>query len=280
MNISKSFKKIGNEITRNIPTILTCVGAIGLIGTAYLSGKAAVKTEKIKEEIQWKMYTKEEDKKRITEIALTYIPVFVAGGCTIVAIIFSNHIHTKRFKSVCSAYNKSIDRYSLYKLATVSVVGEETAKKIEDKIVDFQKEISKYPQEDTQILFIDNFSGQSFLSTELAVLQAQYDFNRNFQIRDFAYINELYDFYGIDHIEDVDILGFEKYELEAYWGYKTIDFNNQRHEEENGAVWYDIELVIEPWVIYEEKTTEDGFTYMELEKKFYDEEYRRHIIEE
>lgn len=279
MNMPKLFGKIRFSMTKNAPSILTGIGAIGVIATAYFSGKAAVKAEKLKTKIKWEDSSKKEDKKLVTEIICCYAPAVIIGGVTIASVLCSNHIYARRFKAVCKAYNQTADRYSVYKMAVASIAGKDVAEKIDKKVSEFETWSDEKKPSDDKILFIDVFSNQRFWSTELDVLNAQYHYNRNFQIREWATINELYDFYGIDHVEDVDIRGFDLYELESNWGYRTIDFENIRHEEDNGTVWYEIYMAIDPWILWEEETTEDSFTYLEEEETLR-KEYERLCEEE
>lgn len=279
MNVSKIIGKLRFSISKNAPSILTGIGAVGIIATAYFSGKAAVKTNELKKRIKWKDYSKAEDRKLVAEIVCCYTPVVIIGGVTIASVLCSNGINTRRFQAVCKAYHQASDRYSVYKMATAAIAGKDISEKIDQRISKFETWSDEKKPADDKILFVDNFSQQRFWSTELDILNAQYHYNRNFQIRDWASINELYDFYGIDHIEDVDIRGFDRYELESEWGYKTIDFENQRHEEEDGTIWYEIFMPIEPWILFEEKLTEDGFSYLEENEKLYN-EYKRHCEED
>ena len=81
-----------------------------------------------------------------------------------------------------------------------------------------------------ECLFFEQIGGVFFWSTMLDVVKAEYHLNRNFILRDYAYLNELYDFLGIPKTKAGEVLGWNTYDGAAFYGYSWIDFDHK---------WYD-----------------------------------------
>ena len=104
------------------------------------------------------------------------------------------------------------------------------------------------PAEENEFIFYDYFSHRDFLAKLEDVIAAQYDLNRLFALRGYAMLNDYYALLGLPQTDDGAILGWSLDSGIEFYGYEWIDFINQKHEEEDGSVWYSIFMPFEPTI--------------------------------
>ena len=90
------------------------------------------------------------------------------------------------------------------------------------------------------MVFFDEYSGRFFESTIEQVVIAEYSLNRNFTQRGYAYLNEFYEFLGLEKTDFGQTVGWV-IEDEIYW----IDFNH-RMAKTDAMEYIDIEILFEP----------------------------------
>ena len=89
------------------------------------------------------------------------------------------------------------------------------------------------------VLFYDEWSHRYFKSTIEQVITAQYHINRNFVLRGYVTLNELYDFLGLEPTDYGNTVGWAV-EDELYW----IDFHQHKVLMDGELECYIIET---PW---------------------------------
>ena len=251
-----------------VPTMLSFLGAFGVITTAALAVKATPKAlhliELEKEKIKDELDTNEPidltlTKKDIIRVTWKcYIPSVFVGLSTIACIFGSNIINKQKQAALAGAYTLLRENYTQYKNAANKVFGDDADSKIKEQIA---KDVfihhdgySLYlPDKDLseKILCYDMFSERYFKTTMTAVLNAQYHINRNLALQGHVTLNNFYEFLGIDKVEGGDEAGWTFDDLGEYlW----LDFNNQYVELEDGMECYIISAVFEPVILFEEST--------------------------
>ena len=92
------------SIKNKMPTILTCLGGVGVIFTSVLTAKATPKALRIIDETERGkgMELSKWEKVRVT--APVYIPPVVIGSATILCIFGSNLLSKRQQASLASAY--------------------------------------------------------------------------------------------------------------------------------------------------------------------------------
>lgn len=218
---------------RNSPTILSCIGAVGVVFTAVLTAKAAVKASKILEEA-------EEDKgAKLTAIetakatGLHYIPAAVVGVSTIACIFGANILNKRQQASLASAYALINSSYKEYKSKLKELYGEEAHNNIVDAIAvekcseahnNLASVCSQEIESDTEPrLFYDEYSGRYFETTIEKVLLAEYHLNREYTSRGFASLNDFYRLLGLETTDYGETVGWDICS-ETYW----IDFDHRK----------------------------------------------------
>lgn len=126
--------KLEGFVKKNGATILTCVGAAGVVGTSVLTFNATTKANKLLEEAKKEQNTDLTlmDKVKIT--LPTYIPPILAGTATIACIIGANIMNKKYQASLMSAYMLLDQSYKEYRNKVTEVYGEEAEQIIEESI--------------------------------------------------------------------------------------------------------------------------------------------------
>lgn len=221
---------------KNAPTILTCIGSVGVVGTAVLTAKASIKASKLLEEAENEKGEELTVKESIRVAGPVYIPAVLVGASTIACIFGANILNQRKQASLASAYALIDNSYRQYKNKVKELYGEETHNNIIDAIAKEQPKevhitaggvISNYTQEiesDSEPrLFYDEYSGRYFESTIEKVLLAEYHLNRNYILRGFARLNEFYEFLGLEPKDYGDAVGWDVCG-EIYW----IDFNHRK----------------------------------------------------
>ncbi len=243
MNLQRSFYKIVRTVSKNLPSILTGVSAIGVFATGYFSTKAAYETIKtLGSEVS------EFEKEEWKEVALNYIPAIASATLTIGAMVTANTISKTRIKGLTTAYANLNTRFNKFKLAAMGALGSEGYKQLMETEAKNGIKESPIPTEENEFIFYDYFSHQDFLAKLEDVIAAQYDLNRLFVLRGYAMLNDYYELLGLPQTEDGAILAWSLDSGIEFYGYEWIDFINEKHEEEDGSVWYSIFMPFEPTI--------------------------------
>ena len=121
--LQKAFYRTGGYLKRKAPTILTCAGAIGVVGTSVLTAKATTKVSKLLEQAT------EEKGEKLTvwetiDISLpSYFPALLAGTATIACIFGANVINKRRQATLLSAYGMLDQVYKEYRAKVNDIYG-------------------------------------------------------------------------------------------------------------------------------------------------------------
>ena len=239
--------KIGRSLKKASPTILTCIGAAGVVATAVLAVKATPKADSLIKADSRRNH--DGDPYAATKLEAVkscwkcYIPAAAAGVATIICIFGANTLNKKQQASLASAYALVNRSYSDYKHKLKELYGEDAHKKIMESIAAEKSSMppitaaggfsnSSLEFEDAneeQRLFYDSFSKRYFQATISQVLQAEYHINRNMVLGAFVTLNDFYDFLGISHVEGGDVVGWLLSDS-MYW----IDFDNSKAMVDDG----------------------------------------------
>ena len=192
---------------RNSATILTVIGGIGVVATAVMTAKATPKAlariEEVKEE-------KGEDLTRLETIgiaAMVYAPAIIAGVATIGCIFGANALNKRKQAALLSAYALLDNSYKEYKKKLKELHGDEFESEVRKEIAKDKYSECEEESEDGELLFYDEMSQRYFSSTLDRVKIAECELNKLIAKEDAAYLNEFYDFLGIDRVEYGDVLG-------------------------------------------------------------------------
>ena len=214
-------------IKRNAPTILTCLGAVGVVATAVMAVKETPKAltllENAKEE-KGEELTKFE---KVKVAGPVYIPSVLTGAATIACIFGSNVISKNQQATIMSAYALLDNSYKEYKKKTDELYGEEAGKQIRGEIAKDKYTGDEVSLDDDKELFYDFYSGRYFESTKQEVLWAQYETNRSMFVNYSVGVNEYYELLGLEPLPEYEMLGWTCGQIEEMYWHPWIEFDNE-----------------------------------------------------
>jgi hypothetical protein len=238
-------RKSKSYLKRSSPTILTCIGAIGVVATSVMAVKVTPKAvDLIRADSRQNhdgdpyAYTKLE---AVQSCWQCYIPAALVGLSTITCIVGINALNKRNQASLTSAYALLSESYQRYRKSANTVYGEDADSKIKAQMAKdtyvsadgYSVYSADLDLESEKILCYDLFSQRYFTATMAAVLNAQYHVNRNLCLRGDTTINEFYEFLGIEPINHGDEIGWSMDEfLEG--GIMWLDFENSQSVLDDG----------------------------------------------
>ena len=243
-------------VKRNGATILTCVGGVGVIATSVMAVKATPKALKRIEEV------KEEKGDDLTKLEIvkaagpSYISAVVTGAATLACIFGANVLNKRQQASLASVYALLDSSFREYKSKLIELYGEETHKNILESIA-IEKAQDTYvcgsyfgsgcdlaleEHSSEPRLFYDEHSNRYFEATIEQVITAEYHLNRNYILRGYAYLNELYDFLGLESTDYGSVLGWAPLDEGMYW----IEFNHHKVIMDDGLEVFILEMPFAP----------------------------------
>lgn len=133
----------------------------------------------------------------------TYLPSVSLAALSVVSIISSNRISSRRTAALAAAYSLSETAFSEYKDKVAETIGEKKAGIIEEKVA--QDQIKKIPMlpdeiEETghgEFLFLDPKSGRYFRSSKEFIDRVMVKLNSQLMNEMWVPLNDLYDELGI-----------------------------------------------------------------------------------
>lgn len=243
-------------LKRNSSTILTCVGAIGVVTTSVMAVKATPKAltliDKATDEKGEKL-----TKFEVVKIAgPTYIPAVLTGAATIACIFGSNIISKHQQATLMSAYALLDSSYKEYKQKVDELYGEDAGKHVREEIAKDKYTGDGTLVDDDKELFYDFYSGRYFESTKEAVMWAEYETNRAMVVNGAVCVNEFYDFLGLEPLPEHELVGWSCGMIEEMYWHPWIEFDHEHtiiddDADNNGGLECTIiHMPLEPFVDY------------------------------
>lgn len=246
-------------LKHNSATVLTCVGAVGVVATSVLTAKATIKAVELVNEAECEKNDNLTKSEIIKTSGMCYIPAVVVGFSTLACIFGANVLNKRQQASLISAYTLIDNSFREYKNKLKELYGEEAHNNIVDALmVEKAQQIDIYAQgflsssnlaiEDGTSeprLFYDEYSNRYFESTVERVMNAEYHLNRNYILGGSVPLNMLYEFLGLEQTDYGDSVGWSCYN-EIYW----IDFNHRKTVLDDGLECYILEMPFGPTADY------------------------------
>lgn len=232
-------------LKRNGSTILTVLGGVGVVATAVTAVKATPKAFKLIEDCKEE---KGEDLTTLEKIKVAgphYIPSILIGAGTIACIFGANILNKRHQASLMSAYALIDNSYKEYKKKVIEMYGDEANKEVISSIAK-EKYTDDIQVSDNKQLFYDEFSHRYFESTLEDVIKAEYNTNRLLQCNGGVYLNEYYEFLGLEATPEGRELGWSSGILESHYWAEWIEFDHEKVVLEDGLECCIITLRYEP----------------------------------
>lgn len=228
---------------RNSSTILTCVGAVGVVATAVAAVKATPKALALIKENEEEKGEKLTKKEIIKVAGPAYIPSAIIGAGTIACIFGANVLNKHSQASLASAYALLDGSYKEYKNKVKEVLGEEAEQKVVRSIT--EDHYADDTSNTDEPVFFDLYSLKFFNTTYENVLKAEQFVNDVFQSRGYVSLGEFYDVLGISDDINAYEIGWSSLAGQRY-GYDRIIFEHEKITMANGHECWVISMPVEP----------------------------------
>lgn len=237
MNLLNSSKLF---LRRNSPTILTFLGAAGVVATSIAAAKATPKAMALLEK------TKEEKGEELTKLEIVkvagpaYIPAVAIGASTIACIFGANALNKKTQASIMSAYALLDTSYKQYKSKVKELYGENSDQNVKKEIAKDKFKDNDIHINNEKILFFDFYSLRYFESTERLVLKAENRVNELLKLYGRASLNDFYESLGMP-------TAYTGYEL--WWNVQkcpSVEFTHDITTMDDGLECCVISMSVEP----------------------------------
>lgn len=256
MNLTQIASKTQHYVKKNASTILTCMGALGVVGTTLSAIKATLKAiDVLEDEEEIKI---ERDNQSLTtfEKALVvtpvYFPTILLGTATITCIFGANILNKKKQATLVSAYAYLNSSFNEYKDKVKVIYGEDGEKRVRDELAKDKYIQQSMSESDKDILFFDEYSGRYFESTLFNLQNAIYKLNRTFALEGYTNLNEFYRYVDLPETEYGEVLGWSGVKCWEVFNNAWIEIKWEDMELPDGLVAQAIRFPIPPEEGYEE----------------------------
>ena len=233
-------------VRRNSSTVLTVLGSVGVVATAYATARATPKAMQLLKEA-------EEDKgegltvcEKIIVSTPIYLPAAILGITTVACIFSANMLNQRNQATIQSAYALLDQTYKDYRRKCKELYGEDADHRIIEALA---VEESKNIHVSKPVLWYEENSHRFFEASLEKVLTAEYHLNRNYILRGETNLNELYSFLGLRPTDEGEVKGWAPYDCCDFW----IEFNHVKSKLEDGTTFYILEMPFEPRLGYWEE---------------------------
>lgn len=200
----------------NAPTILTAIGATGLVTTAVLTGQATFKYAKFltgvgyfDAEYEFKDWTA---KDHVEKAWKYYMPSLATMAVTGACIVCANNLNMRRTAALASAYSIVQEGMREYKGKVLETIGEKKEQKIRDDIG--ADRLKKNPPTDilliekSGVLCMDMHTGRYFKGSLEELKKAENDTNYQILHNDYASVSDYWDRIGLPKTAESDEIGW------------------------------------------------------------------------
>lgn len=218
MDIQHLAVRLGKEIQRHAPTILTILGVGGVAATTYLTAKASVQaTHEVDEYIAEGGFSEEYALTAREVVAASwkyYIPAASMALATIACIIAANTISVKRQTALIGAYALSERALTAYRDHMEEEIGKGPERQIRENQAKTAVENTPLPDDGlvdiplNKDIFLDKFTGQYFGSDVETVKSAMTEVNKKSLDEGYASMNYFFSLIGARRTDIGEIMGW------------------------------------------------------------------------
>lgn len=250
--VTKHIDKCLKYVEKNSTTILSGIGAVGVVTTAIMAVKATPKAidileqrEEYKQEIYGEPLTKFE---RLIAVTPVYLPTILMGSATVAAILGANHINQERQAALTSAYAYLNSSFNEYRNKVNEIFGEDADLKVKDAIA-----ADKYKNiEESQLdmiekkLFYEEYSGRYFEITIADLQNIIFKINRDYAFTGDMSLNQFYEYFDLPPTELGATIGWSAAKDWECYGYSWIDIQWRKMDMPDNLECYALVFNIDP----------------------------------
>ena len=235
-------------LKKNSSTILTCIGAAGVVATTITAVKATPKAVMLMEEAREE---KGEELTKLEKVKIAgpaYIPTVVLGVSTLACIFGANILNKRGQASLMSAYALVDSKYKDYRKKVNELYGGEAGNKIRSEIAKEKYEENPIPVEDgDKRLYYDYYSNRCFEATPYEVQRAEYEVNRSLITDESVYLNDWYKNLDLEPLEQGYDFGWTTFANMDVYRQTWIDFHHEKVVMDDGLECIIITFVQDPY---------------------------------
>lgn len=215
MDISNLARRLGKELNRHAPLILTGLGTAGIAATAYFFNRAGFRSaERIIHHEIMMGETSTQPKEVVQLTWRNYILPTSIGMFTVACIITASAISTKRQTALLGAVALSERALSLYREKMEENLTPEVEKKVREQLAVDAIENTPLPDDGlvdipmNREIFLDKFTGQYFGSDVDIVREAMTKINEKTIEEGYASMNDFFALIGARRTDIGVIMGW------------------------------------------------------------------------
>lgn len=233
-------------LKKHSSTILTVIGAMGVVATSILSVKATPKALALLEDAKQEKGEELSIKETIQVAWKPYIPAVLTGFGTIACIFGANYLSTRNQASLMSAYALLDRTYKEYQNKVKEVSGPEKELSLREELLkdkyDGEVITTKYEndisEDEDKLIFYDNVSSRFFVSTMQRVMEAECKFKEAVEWKGYGFLNQYYDMLGIPRVDYGYQLGWTDVENNDPYNCASLEFNYEKVSPKEGVeIW-------------------------------------------
>jgi hypothetical protein len=218
MNFGDLANQAKKFLVDNAPTILTGAAAVGVVGTAYLTGRATFKAAEVLKKAEY--FSEAENGRPLTSKEKAqlcwrlYLPAAAMGALTISALISSNRIGNNRAAGLAAAASLSARAFEQYKDKVKEKFGENKSREVRDELAQDQVNTNPPSQQFVmmgtpgKVLCLDAWTKRYFWSTMETIKKAQNDIDYKALHDDYPSLTDFYQRIGLEPTAASDNLGW------------------------------------------------------------------------
>lgn len=237
MTLANLARKASKLAIDNSPGILTGIGVAGVVTTAYLTGKASFKAAQIIDDLETIAIRRQEEAPELREkvelVWKLYIPATGAALLTILCVVGSNRVGSRRAAAIAAAYSVSEKAFDQYREKVVEKLGESKERTYRDEIA--QDEVTNNPSSSREIIIatggevlcFDSWTGRYFESDVETLKAAQNKVNYMINSEFSASLSDFFSFIGLPATAASDEVGWNSDKLMEISFSATMADNNR-----------------------------------------------------
>lgn len=233
-NITGLLKSGSIMLNKNAPALLTAFGAVGVVTTAVLTGKASFEAVQRINEAQFKQNLDANQmvplttKEKVVLVWPLYISAVSSGALSCGAIVMSHRISSRRAAMLAAAYALNESKLSEYEDKIKEKFGikkaDETKAEIhQDRINrDYDEGRVIFSPLDGKVLIREDYTGRFFWGSRELVNKAENEINKEILDSGYLPLSAFHKAVGLEDVSLSDHVGFNQNEmLELSWDVGT-----------------------------------------------------------
>ena len=206
-------------VRKNAPGEFTALSVAGVIGTAYLTGRASYKAALVINDEESRTGTSNDWKERLKGrgklVWKLYIPPVASGVATVGCIFGLSRVTSRRATAAAAAYAVAERGFEEYKEKVTEELGKGKEQKIRDSIA--QDKVDKNPPNNEifivntgLVLCCELYTHRYFRSDMETLRRAEDTIKQRIETDMYVMLSEFYDQIGLPHTSHSDYVGWEE----------------------------------------------------------------------